>query len=53
MIVNREVLKQVLSMYAVYGKLLNGIKSMHVNSLACIRIKGGESEHFRINSGVR
>ena len=24
-------------------KLLNGIKSMYVNSLACVRVKGGES----------
>ena len=35
------------------SKALNGIKSMYVNSLACIRVKGGESECFRINSGVR
>ena len=34
------------------GKLLNGIKSMHVNSLVYVRIKG-ESECFRIDSGVR
>ena len=39
-------------MYDVGGKLLNGIKSIYVNSLACVRIKGGESECFRINSGV-
>ena len=35
------------------GKLLNGIKSIYVNSLACVRVKGGESDCFRINSGVR
>ena len=40
-------------MYDVGGKLLNGIKSMYVNSLACVRVKGGESGGFRINSGVR
>ena len=51
--VNREAIWQVLRMYDVGGKLLNGIKSMYVNSLACVRVKGGESEHFRINSGVR
>ena len=34
---------QVLRMYDVGGKLLNGIMSMH-NSLACvIRVKGNES----------
>ena len=35
------------------GKLLNGIKSMYVNSVACIRVKAGESECFRIDSDVR
>ena len=40
-------------MYDVGGKLLNGIKSMYVHSLACVKVKGGVSECFRINSGVR
>ena len=35
------------------GKLLNSIKSMYVNSLASVRVKGGESEYFMIDSGVR
>ena len=35
------------------GKLLSGIKSMYVDSSACVRVKGGESELFRIDSGVR
>ena len=35
------------------GKLLSGIKSMYVDSLACIRVKGGESKWFRIDIGVR
>ena len=51
--VNREALWQVLRMYDVDGKLLNGIKGMYVNNLACVRVKGGESGCFRINSGVR
>ena len=51
--VNREELWQVLKMYDVRGKLLGGIKSMCVYSLACIRVKRGESEWFRIDSGVR
>ena len=50
--VNRRALWQVLRMY-MSGKLLNDIKSMYVNSLACVKIKGGESECFRINSVVR
>ena len=51
--VNRESLWQVLKMYDLGGKLLNGIKSMHVNSLARVRVKESESECFRIHSGVR
>ena len=35
------------------GKLLNGIKSIYVNSLVCVRVKGGWSECFRIDSGVK
>ena len=50
---NRESLWQVLRMYDVGGKLMNGIMSIHVNSLACVRVKGDESECFRIDRGVR
>ena len=40
-------------MYDVGGKLMNGIKSMYVNSLvACVRVKGGEFEGFRNNSSM-
>ena len=35
------------------GKLLNGIMSIYVNNLACVRVKGRESECRRIDSGVR
>ena len=50
--VNREALLQVLRMYDVGGKLLNGIKSMYFNSLAYIRVKTDESECFMIDRGV-
>ena len=40
-------------MYDVGGKLLNGIKSIYVNSLACVIVKGGESKCFKIYSGMR
>ena len=39
--------------YNVDGKLFKGIISMCANSLACVRVKGGESECFSIGSGVR
>ena len=29
------------------------VSKICVNSLACVRVKGGESECFRIDSGVR
>ena len=35
------------------GKRSSGIKSIYVDSSACVRIKGGESDRFRIDSGVR
>ena len=50
--VNREALWQALRMHDV-GELLNGMKSIYVGSLACVRVKGCESECFRIDSGVR
>ena len=40
-------------MYDVGGKLLNGIMSMYVDSSASVRLKGGVSKQFRIDSGVR
>ena len=39
--VNMETLWQVLRMYDVGDKLLNGIKSMCVDILVCDRIKRG------------
>ena len=43
---------QLLKMYAVGDKLLNGMKGKYVNILARIRVKWGESKQFRIDSGV-
>ena len=37
-----------ISLLSVVRKLLSGIKSMYVDSSSCVRIKGGESEWFRI-----
>ena len=47
------MLWQVLSMYDVEGKLLSRIKSVYFDSSTCVRVKRGESEQFRIDSGVR
>ena len=35
------------------GKLLSVIKSVYVDSSVCVRVKGGESGWFRMDSGVR
>ena len=43
----------MLRVFDVSGKLLNQIKSIYVNSLACVREKEGEGECFRIDRGVR
>ena len=52
-VINREALWQVLRMYDVGDKLLGGIKNMYIDSLACLRVKGGMSKWFRIDKGVR
>ena len=51
--VNGKAVREVLRMYDVGSKLLNGIKSMYVNSLACVRVIKGKSGCFRIDSGGR
>ena len=51
--VKSEPVCHILITYDTGGKLLNGVKSMYVNSLACIRVKGGKSKCFRIDRGVR
>ena len=51
--VNREDLWEVRRMYDVGGKLLSEIKSMYVNSIACVRVKGGENKCCRIESDVK
>ena len=40
--------ENVLCMWQTFG-----IKKMYVNSQACVRVKGGDSKCFRIESGVR
>ena len=35
------------------GKLVNGIKNVYVNSLACVKLNVGESECIRIDSVAR
>ena len=39
--VNRESSWQVLRKYDVGSKLSDGIKNMYLDSIACVRVKGG------------
>src|SRR5678815_5150370 len=50
--INREALWQVLAIYGVGGRLLNGIKIMFDDSEACVKINEVESDWFDINNGV-
>ena len=34
-------------------KFMSGIKIIHIDSSACVRVKGGENEQFRVDSGVK
>ena len=42
-----------MRIYYVGGKPLNGIKSMYVNHLTCVKVKGDVSKCLIIDSGVR
>ena len=50
---NKDALRFVFRMYDMCGKHFNGIKSMYLNSQACVGVKEDESKGFRIYSGVR
>ena len=41
------------ALYDVGVRLLSGITNMFVDSPACVKVEGGESERFKIDSGVR
>ena len=43
----------MLRMHDVGDKMVSGIKSMYIDSSACVRVERGETKRFRINSGVR
>ena len=38
----------MLRIHDMGGKLLSEIKSMYVDSLACVREKGGDNDRFKI-----
>ena len=52
--VNRTGLWDVLRMYKVDDELLNGIKTIYVISITCVRVQRGwgESESFKIDTNI-
>ena len=51
--VHREKLWAVLEDYGVHGELLDGIRALYADSKALVRTDGGNSEWFKVTSGVR
>ena len=51
--VDRDALWRVLRLYGIGGKLLEGVKSLYVNSSACVRVGNEVSECFPVKVGLR
>ena len=51
--INREALWQMLMIYGISLRLLNGIKSVYIDNEACLRINEVGSEWFKNESCVR
>ena len=49
----RGTLRQIPRLYEVGGKVLKNTKSICVNNLARVRVKGSEDELFITDSGIR
>ncbi len=45
---DRGGLWTVLRLYGLGGRLLKGVKSFHVNSKACVRVRNGVSDWFLV-----
>ena len=51
--VDRVAMWNVLRLYGVDGKLLDAVKSLYVDSKACVRVGNGMSEWFPVRVGLR
>ena len=47
--VDRDTMRNVLSLYGIGGKLFRGVKSLYVGSKACVRIGNEVSEWFPVS----
>ncbi len=51
--IDRKALWDVLRVYGMGGKLLNGVQAFYKEAKVCIRVKGELSESFGGQRGVR
>ena len=51
--VDRDAMWDVLRIYGIGGRLLRGVKSLHVGSKACVRVGNEVSEWFPVRVGLR
>ena len=51
--VDRDAMWNVLRMYGIGGRLLQGVKSLYVGSKACVRVGNEVSEWFPVRVGLR
>ena len=51
--VDRELLWQVLERYGVRGRLKEAVEPLYLQSEACVRVQGKNSEWFEVVMGVR
>ena len=51
--VDRELLWQVLERYGVRGRLKEAMESLYLQSEACVRVQGKNSEWFEVSMGMR
>ena len=51
--VDRDAMWNVLRLYGLGGRLLQGVKSLYVGSKACVRVRNEVSEWFPVRVGLR
>ena len=51
--VDRDAMWNVLRLYGIGGRLLQGVKSLYVSSKTCVRVENEMSEWFPVRVGLR
>ena len=47
--IDQRGMRQMLSVYGVWGKLMKAVQSFYLDSMACVRVGMGVSEWFPIS----